>query len=649
MTDWDTFLRSKESQLKPASEFLQAPIRRNEFVALLSHQKALCFGQSPLDNGRSLRLMECEKCHRLVKHVAFAHHMKRRHAVETHASASGDESQSFLLSPPRHRTLSYVSERKNELLLVLKRAKAELDSADEASTSDELKTQGVESPLKSGDENTKDLTKLASMIDTKISDIRSYSRERRSTKPRMLHPKPARISDPDCVALRTRRHLKEIEVFEHPKLEGINTDEEDSNRKQQEDISMIKMEYGGERPSSCNADECGYNADMDVKHDELPVQSSFLQELMNQPSEPLSVTPSPPPPKPISSCMTRHSTPTLNMPPVNNIVRVIRPVQKPVSVTYLRSDRSFSQNNRQSPSTSMDIVELPPRSPDMPHLEREDVVLRNEGLPGPSSRSDVVTHRQPSVYHIKEKNEPRRIHKQSLPDFQPYTNEYVDYITNVNHISYAQSDVWKQNGQKAKNIRLVPVGNATKINRPDYVNGRSMDTSRKYYLKPVGNPGNYYKQQQPRPSGHYHVPHQPVQQQHYIHNQPLPQVRPKMNRVFVFHGQKQNESDYFYPQSHPMSGRRSSSFESGLPMESSDLITISDDSDSGIGRTPLTDSGITPPSDSEDTNGSSVENGNSNILHNSTTKFFMNQRFVMIPPNFAEGQPFRQPQPPVRR
>lgn len=49
---------------------------------------------------------------------------------------SGDESQAFLLSPCHNRpssSLSYVSEQKNELLLVLKRTKVDSESSGKSS------------------------------------------------------------------------------------------------------------------------------------------------------------------------------------------------------------------------------------------------------------------------------------------------------------------------------------------------------------------------------------------------------------------------------------------------------------------------------------------------------------------------------------
>ncbi|CAD5219536.1 unnamed protein product [Bursaphelenchus okinawaensis] len=632
MADWETFLRSKEAQLKPASEFSQAPIRRNELVTHMSYQKALCFGQSPLDNWRYLRLIECEKCHRLVKHVAFAHHMRRRHLAEPQSSTSGDESQSFLLSPPRQRNLSYVAEKKNELLLVLKRTKFEMDSSND---DEALSVSSEENLLKKAKErDTKDLTKLASMIDTKITDIRSYSRDKKAKKPRMLHPKTNQSSD--CVALRTRRHLKEIEDHEYHNGDSLTVHIKSEDPALEVDTTI---EPKSEFASNCDGSP-GYvfnSANGNAQSEpEPPVQSSFLQELMGQPTEPLPKTPSPPPPKPITSFMVKPPPTHGNYIPVNNVVRVIRPAQKPIPVSYIRED-SYVYNQRPSMSSiAGGSVELPPRSPDMPHLEREDVLSgSNECQPGPSSRNDNFKSR-PIVHH---KQDVRRAQKHSLQELTPFANEYLEYMNNGHSNNAQHQEFWKQNNPRIKNVRLVPAG-TVKMQRPEFGNPR-MEMSKKYYLKPVGPAGYFKPQQQPRPVHYY-----PQAQRPQFIPYPQQTIRAKMNKVFVFHGQKPGEQEFIY-QTGQQIGKRSGSFESALSLESAELITVSDDSDSGIGRTPLTDSGITPPSDSEDP-GIIVEHVNlNNGGMNGANKSYLNQRFFMVPPNYAENPHFRQP--PQRR
>lgn len=148
------------------------------------------------------------------------------------------------------------------------------------------------SPTKAVD--TKELTKLASLIDNKILDLRSYSRNQKLRKPRMLHPKsqPSVSQDSDCVAARTRHHLKQIESessFETERVQEVDTktkgkeqefieeddDDDDCIIVNESKIEVYEQEipYPSTSKFNCNEED----EDMGKSNSGSPVQSEFLK------------------------------------------------------------------------------------------------------------------------------------------------------------------------------------------------------------------------------------------------------------------------------------------------------------------------------------------------------------------------------------
>lgn len=74
-------------------------------AASMPFQKAVCYGYYPSFEVNSMLLVKCKLCSMLLKDVGYGHHVRSRHAFRAESPASGDECQSFLLSPP-HRISS---------------------------------------------------------------------------------------------------------------------------------------------------------------------------------------------------------------------------------------------------------------------------------------------------------------------------------------------------------------------------------------------------------------------------------------------------------------------------------------------------------------------------------------------------------------
>lgn len=73
-------------------------------AAAMPSQKSVCYGFYPSIEIDSMLLVKCESCKLFLKDVGYGHHMRSQHGYSIDSS-SGDECQSFLLSPP-HRVVS---------------------------------------------------------------------------------------------------------------------------------------------------------------------------------------------------------------------------------------------------------------------------------------------------------------------------------------------------------------------------------------------------------------------------------------------------------------------------------------------------------------------------------------------------------------
>ncbi|KAI6175740.1 hypothetical protein M3Y97_00722800 [Aphelenchoides bicaudatus] len=212
-SSWDSFFDECNKHYGRNSE---SPVKQqNNDFAKMPYQKATCFGVAPLDNARYLRLMRCNICDKILKHIGYAHHWRRRHMCqpyEQNGTNSGDEAPDFLLSPPYTNSslnsiykqpststanpLSYVSEKRDGLLLVLKRTRVSSESNHvEATTSSQQDT--MDEPI--------------------LLPEKPLSPSKRA--PRVQKPsvsRPSIISDPDCVSLRTRSRHPETTYVELP-------------------------------------------------------------------------------------------------------------------------------------------------------------------------------------------------------------------------------------------------------------------------------------------------------------------------------------------------------------------------------------------------------------------------------------------------
>lgn len=87
-----------------------------------------------------LEFVDFQQCDKIIKHIGYANHVRRRHLCnpyEQNGTNSADEAPDFLLSPPYVSTRKsssistanspfYTSEKRDDLLLVLKRARVPL-------------------------------------------------------------------------------------------------------------------------------------------------------------------------------------------------------------------------------------------------------------------------------------------------------------------------------------------------------------------------------------------------------------------------------------------------------------------------------------------------------------------------------------------
>ncbi|VDM91685.1 unnamed protein product [Litomosoides sigmodontis] len=96
--DWETWQRVTQTR------GLTAASGTNYDAAAMPSQKAICYGFYPSIELESMLLINCKKCGLLLKDVGYGHHMRSQHGYHIN-SGSGDECQSFLLSPP-HRVVS---------------------------------------------------------------------------------------------------------------------------------------------------------------------------------------------------------------------------------------------------------------------------------------------------------------------------------------------------------------------------------------------------------------------------------------------------------------------------------------------------------------------------------------------------------------
>ncbi|KAL3981667.1 hypothetical protein ACH3XW_43985 [Acanthocheilonema viteae] len=93
--DWETWQRVTQTR------GLTAASGTNYDAAAMPSQKAICYGFYPSIELESMLLINCKKCGLILKDVGYGHHMRSQHGYHI-KSGSGDECQSFLLSPPRH-------------------------------------------------------------------------------------------------------------------------------------------------------------------------------------------------------------------------------------------------------------------------------------------------------------------------------------------------------------------------------------------------------------------------------------------------------------------------------------------------------------------------------------------------------------------
>ncbi|EFO22405.1 hypothetical protein LOAG_06084 [Loa loa] len=96
--DWETWQRVTQTR------GLAAASGTNYDAAAMPSQKAVCYGFYPSIELESMLLINCKKCGLILKDVGYGHHMRSQHGYQMN-SGSGDECQSFLLSPP-HRVVS---------------------------------------------------------------------------------------------------------------------------------------------------------------------------------------------------------------------------------------------------------------------------------------------------------------------------------------------------------------------------------------------------------------------------------------------------------------------------------------------------------------------------------------------------------------
>ncbi|KAM3726778.1 Chromatin assembly factor 1 subunit [Dirofilaria immitis] len=96
--DWETWQRVTQTR------GLTAASGTNYDAAAMPSQKAICYGFYPSIELESMLLINCKKCGLILKDVGYGHHMRSQHGYHIN-SGSGDECQSFLLSPP-HRVVS---------------------------------------------------------------------------------------------------------------------------------------------------------------------------------------------------------------------------------------------------------------------------------------------------------------------------------------------------------------------------------------------------------------------------------------------------------------------------------------------------------------------------------------------------------------
>ncbi|KAI6187145.1 hypothetical protein M3Y98_00210600 [Aphelenchoides besseyi] len=221
--NWDSFFNQFDANIVLDCE--NGTSHGNEFASKMPYQKATCFGVSPLDNARYLKLVKCNLCGRVFKHVGYAHHMRRRHhghAPELNGFGSGDEVPDFLLSPPHYATsgrtspikqstntnsMSYIAEQRDGLLLVLKRTKTP--------------TVNDQHVLSESSVNSKDasMENVETRTSTKPQQNGRRSLQTKRQTARIRQPSTSAITRPvdsDCVALRTRKRHPETEYVELP-------------------------------------------------------------------------------------------------------------------------------------------------------------------------------------------------------------------------------------------------------------------------------------------------------------------------------------------------------------------------------------------------------------------------------------------------
>ncbi|CAG9535672.1 unnamed protein product [Cercopithifilaria johnstoni] len=96
--DWEAWQRVTQTR------GLMAASGTNYDAAAMPSQKAICYGFYPSIELESMLLINCKKCGLILKDVGYGHHMRSQHGYHMNSN-SGDECQSFLLSPP-HRVVS---------------------------------------------------------------------------------------------------------------------------------------------------------------------------------------------------------------------------------------------------------------------------------------------------------------------------------------------------------------------------------------------------------------------------------------------------------------------------------------------------------------------------------------------------------------
>ncbi|KAI6214107.1 hypothetical protein M3Y94_00229400 [Aphelenchoides besseyi] len=222
--NWDSFFNQFDANIVLDCE--NGTSNGNEFASKMPYQKATCFGVSPLDNARYLKLVKCNLCGRVIKHVGYAHHMRRRHhghAPELNGFGSGDEVPDFLLSPPHYATsgrtspikpqatnansMSYIAEQRDGLLLVLKRTKT--PTINDKHVPSESSVSSKEASME----------RIETKTPTKPQQNGRRSLQAKRQTPRIRQPSTSAITrsvDSDCVALRTRKRHPETEYVELP-------------------------------------------------------------------------------------------------------------------------------------------------------------------------------------------------------------------------------------------------------------------------------------------------------------------------------------------------------------------------------------------------------------------------------------------------